>query len=377
MNIGVFTTIKVSSGIPLFFEKHKERLLSHAAKLNLGQPKISLTEVQNYLQKNNLHDCALKMTVSKNKDKTLITLQSRPLPSEKSCKLITVEDTRTAIKIYKTTDRIINEQTTKIAQKNGADDALFTLDGNIIESTISNVFSINKHGVIITPPIKNYGLNGITRQLIIENETVIEETIPETTNGPLVLVNALRIQKVSHLNGRELHDGENLQKKIKTLIEKKEKAYIQKSKRAKKNNETKSLHYEILPSWFDPELVFDNLFGKESCSFWLDSSLTNAENRFSYMGASPKEIYSYFVGNKQKPQEMFVFLEKKLAQNLLTSDKLPFPFVGGFVGYFGYEMQTITERKFKQKSQNPDSLWYFVDKFIAFDHKEKKIYLVC
>lgn len=227
MNIGVFTTLKVRNGIPLFFNRHRERLVTQANKLNLGKVDISYKTLQNYLQENNLNDCALKIIITKQRDQTTITLHHRivPLPTV-TYNLITVSDKRNYRKIYKTTDRASNDQAKKLAEENGANDALFTIEGIIIESTIANVFSLNKNGDIITPPIKARGLNGITRQLIMEHTNVIESDIHQNTKGPLVLVNALRLQKVTHLNGKKLIDGQKLLEKLKIIIESNEKDYL-------------------------------------------------------------------------------------------------------------------------------------------------------
>lgn len=224
--IGVFTTIKIKNGIPLFFEKHADRLLSHAKQLNLGPITLSSTEIHRYLQTSNLTDCALKITVTKQQDKTMVTMKARPLPIAKAeLKLITIPDTRDELKIYKTTERSINEQAKKIAEENGADDAFFIVDGTIIESTICNVFSFNKKGQIITPNLDGKGLRGITRQIIMEQINVIEEQIPQETRNPLVLVNSLRIQRATHLNARPIADGKPLLKLLQTCVEKAEKAY--------------------------------------------------------------------------------------------------------------------------------------------------------
>jgi len=135
------------------------------------------------------------------------------------------------------------------------------------------------------------------------------------------------------------------------------------------------VHYKKFIKWHEPEEVFENLFSAANDCFWLDSSLTNKENRFSYMGANPKEIYSYFL--KDSSQDIFTFLEKQLAKHSVNNTTLPFDFVGGFVGYFGYELKALVGTKAPYQSIYPDSLWFFVDTFIAFDHLEKDMYFVC
>ena len=227
MNSGVFTTIKIQNSIPLFFNRHHKRLVFTAKKLNIGHVEISYRDVERYLQKNKLTDCALKITITKQNGKPHIVIQKRPLPQiAEKYKLITVTDTRNYRKIYKTTDRAIYIQAKKTAEERGGDDALFIGTDTVIESTIANLFSLSKQGEIITTPIKGRGLNGITRQLIMEQTPVKEVTIHQNTKGPLVLVNCLRIQKVTHLNSKKLIDGQILLKKLQTIIKTCEQSYL-------------------------------------------------------------------------------------------------------------------------------------------------------
>jgi para-aminobenzoate synthetase component I len=150
---------------------------------------------------------------------------------------------------------------------------------------------------------------------------------------------------------------------------------------------TTKLYHKKLPVWIDPELVFTKLFSKATCSFWLDSSLSNNENRFSYMGADPKETYSYVLKNpgitihaakktSHVDQDIFSFLETELIKHQMKSQNLPFGFAGGLVGYFGYELNALTGAKTTDNSSYPDSLWFSIDKFLAFDHRGREVYLV-
>ncbi|MBI5122529.1 aminodeoxychorismate synthase component I [Candidatus Roizmanbacteria bacterium] len=408
MTNGIFTTIKVKSSIPLFFELHKNRLAKHANKINLGSFSLSYSDIQKYLKKNNITDCVLKITVTKKNNKTIVDMQTRTLPQSLPIKLITVPDTRDKNKILKTTHREINMEAMKKAQKNNANDALFVQNNNIVESTIANVFSINKKGQIITPPLENKGLKGITRTIIMQNLDIVEEEIQEDTKRPLVLTNSLRIQKATHLNGKKLQDADELIEKIKDIISKVEIDYQDKKrvarseglpKRAVRSNEDEirtstagkrpgqDPFFKQLEIWIDPEKVFLTLFKEEPNSFWLDSSLTNYFSRYSYMGIPSEEIYYSLKANlttvknndtiKQIPQNIFDYLNNQLKINYAQSLKLPFPFTGGFVGYFGYELKALTGSKIRYRSPYPDSLWYKIENFIAFDHQEKNIYLVC
>lgn len=286
MITGVFTTIKIKDSTPLFFDKHKKRLFGNANSLKIKTPFSLDKKINSYLQKNNLIDCALRVTIIKNKGE--VVLDNRQLPSSiSSIPAITISDTRDKNKIYKTTSRKVNEQAKKFAEEKAAVDAIFINKGNLIESTISNIFSLNKKGELITPNLDNKGLKGVTRQIIMENAKVIEQGIPADTNAPLVLVNSLRIQKVDYLDGRKLESAEELFLKIKKILKQEEEKYLQKQYK---------IYYKKLSTWTDPELIFTKLFSRSSKSFWLDSSLINDTSHFSYMG-TPTKIYSQILKN--------------------------------------------------------------------------------
>ena len=214
---GIFTTIKVQDGTPLFFPKHERRLLTHAKATNLPYPTNLNQHIIDFITDNNLTNCALRVTIARNTLEPLI--QQRPLPEPQTdIAVITLPDTRDAHKIYKTTDRRVNEQAKAQAEKKNTNDALFTQKGKLVESTIANIFSLNQHGQLITPPIIGRGLNGTTRQVIMEHSPVIEEEIPVTTDGPLVLVNSLRLTTIKTLDGRELQNGKQLFQMVKQIL---------------------------------------------------------------------------------------------------------------------------------------------------------------
>jgi len=107
-----------------------------------------------------------------------------------------------------------------------------------------------------------------------------------------------------------------------------------------------------MPLPHPPEVLFRELFSHERYAFWLDSALATERSRFSYMGTSDRIHEGEF--------EQF------------DTPELPFPFTGGYVGYFGYEW----EGNHKHPSPYPDSVFLRVDRFLAIDHLENTLYLV-
>ncbi|RAT18247.1 hypothetical protein AU490_00330 [Lonsdalea populi] len=52
------------------------------------------------------------------------------------------------------------------------------------------------------------------------------------------------------------------------------------------------------------------------------------------------------------------------------------PFLGGHVGYFGYELKSLTCNMPSPLSPYPDAAFLFCTRFLAFDHVEKHLYVV-
>jgi len=102
-----------------------------------------------------------------------------------------------------------------------------------------------------------------------------------------------------------------------------------------------------IPLPHPPEVLFRELFSHERYAFWLDSSLT-----FSYMGAA-NEVYKGELEQFDAP-------------------RMPFPFTGGYVGYFGYEWGS----RHKHQSPYPDSMLLRIEQFLAIDHIENTLYIM-
>ncbi len=125
-----------------------------------------------------------------------------------------------------------------------------------------------------------------------------------------------------------------------------------------------------IPLRHTPEDLFRGLFAEEKYSFWLDSSLVTARNRFSYMGASD-EVYQGRAG-----EGVFEWLQQSLLRNRVQGPPVPFPFIGGYVGYFGYELKAECGAVNKHQSTMPDCVLLRVENFLVIDHAENTLYIV-
>ena len=125
-----------------------------------------------------------------------------------------------------------------------------------------------------------------------------------------------------------------------------------------------------IPLRHAPEDLFRGLFAEEQYSFWLDSSLVTDRSRFSYMGASD-DVYQGRAG-----EGVFDWLRQSLRQTRVNAPSVPFPFTGGYIGYFGYELKAECGAVNKHKSAMPDCVLLRVERFLVIDHAENTLYLV-
>jgi len=85
----------------------------------------------------------------------------------KGIKVITCEDIRWHRCDIKTVNLLASTLTNQKAKDQGFDDAIFVRDGVVTEATYANVFIVDKKNNLITHPVDNYILCGITRNRII------------------------------------------------------------------------------------------------------------------------------------------------------------------------------------------------------------------
>ncbi len=151
------------------------------------------------------------------------------------------------------------------------------------------------------------------------------------------------------------------------------------------------LHYRRLKQLADPEAVFARYFADSPQAYWLHSAVVReGVSRFSFMGDSSGPL-SYVVAyhgaerrlqitrhgrETVRAQSLFDFLSHEIARHRCENAGLPFEFAGGFVGYFGYELKDECGGLRSHRSPQPDAMFVFSDRFLAFDHVAKEMYLV-
>lgn len=150
-------------------------------------------------------------------------------------------------------------------------------------------------------------------------------------------------------------------------------------------NEKLLIVKEIEGDTLTPISIYQSLKGKKK--FLLESSLKHENSgRFSFIGAEPYMELKGYGGTShvikngteeiisEKPLEL---LKKILPEQHIEPSAL-FPFIGGAVGYAGYD----TIRQYENIGEMPedefglpDVHFMFFEELVVFDHLEQKVYL--
>ncbi|MET3514989.1 para-aminobenzoate synthetase [Pseudacidovorax sp. 1753] len=153
-----------------------------------------------------------------------------------------------------------------------------------------------------------------------------------------------------------------------------------------------AVHARCLDFFVEPARVYQALFASQRPAFWLDSSQNGPGiARFSFMGDGSGPLSEYLSydseagalhiqrpdGEETVAQSVFDYLGVRLADEpAQVHAPLPFDFVGGFVGYLGYELKQELDGEAVHDATGPDAAWLFVDRFLAFDHAQAQMWLV-
>ena len=155
---------------------------------------------------------------------------------------------------------------------------------------------------------------------------------------------------------------------------------------AQRIEETNLIIEEVEGDTLTPISIYQRLSGKKK--FLLESSLKHENNgRYSFIGGNPYMELIGFGNKSQLVKEEYVeyIPEKPLEllkrlMNERTFEKTPlFPFIGGAVGFAGYDAirqyEVIGEEP-KDEFGLPDVHFLFFEEMVVFDHLEQKVYLV-
>ncbi|MEN9594286.1 MAG: hypothetical protein RLY23_769 [Actinomycetota bacterium] len=180
---GVFETLRVYSGVPFAWNRHRLRLEHSAAALGLTLPSDETlrSAANDVIAMNALPDCRMRVTITGG-ESSLGSDQSDSTPTAViavghltewpvTASVVTVQWTRNergATAGLKTTSYAENVRALTFAKSQSAEEAIFAnTRGELCEGTGSNVFVL-QDGVLCTPPLSSGCLAGVTRAITIE-----------------------------------------------------------------------------------------------------------------------------------------------------------------------------------------------------------------
>jgi para-aminobenzoate synthetase len=154
---------------------------------------------------------------------------------------------------------------------------------------------------------------------------------------------------------------------------------------------SRRLEVRRLDRLIDPELVFVSLYGESENAFWLDSSRTDGDARFSFMGDDGGPLgaaITYDVEAREvrierggevvmRRESVFDYLARELARaRPEVAEELPFEFDCGFAGWLGYELKAECGGDAAHESALPDAALIFAGRMLAFDHAQGDTYML-
>ena len=146
--------------------------------------------------------------------------QNKPLQQTAAAtngiKVVSIEDERWGRRDIKTTQLLFPSWAKMQAKKQGADDAWLVEDGTVNEGTSNNAYIVTKAGAIVTRPLSNSILHGITRKAVLrlaaEAQMKVEErpfTIAEAQDAAEAFCTAAStfVGPIVSIDGTTLGDG--------------------------------------------------------------------------------------------------------------------------------------------------------------------------
>lgn len=172
--IGVFETIKIKDGHPMYLGLHLDRIFKSINDLDLDineSRSFIETKIIEYIKYEKINNKALRLTMfDEGYNLSIRDIIYNQEIYNRGFKLCISPITRGDSIIYrhKTTNYFESIYTKKFAADNGCDDAIFTdCYGRILECSMSNIFFI-KEGKIYTPHKRLPILNGTMKRRIME-----------------------------------------------------------------------------------------------------------------------------------------------------------------------------------------------------------------
>lgn len=174
---GVFEVMRLYAGVPYALEEHLERMARSAANLRLELSPVDVrADIATILEEAGPIDAALRILVTRGGRRVGIIEQPRELPPTLSLATIAYAPTRVMDGV-KSLSYGANMLTRRLAQEQGADDALLlTPHGRVLEGPTAAFFAV-LDGALVTPPLSDHILDSITRRKVMAVSDAREQVL--------------------------------------------------------------------------------------------------------------------------------------------------------------------------------------------------------
>jgi len=208
---GAFEMLKLYGGRPFGFKDHFDRLDRSAGGIFLEYDRPTFEhEINALIGEHGKHDAALRLVLTRGGRRIGIV---EPLSDFRhGLTLSTVRyQPNIVLNHLKTLSYGGNMRSTRLAQRDGADEALFVEpDGTVLEAPTSTLFWVDAEGNLHTPELDTGVLASITRERIMRLVPVTEDESTKLGDvlgaAELFLASSLReVQGVSSLDGLEFN----------------------------------------------------------------------------------------------------------------------------------------------------------------------------
>lgn len=184
---GVYEVTAVIGGKLVDFEPHMQRLDRSLKELDMGQP-ISDEEIremhEQLMARNDLTEGLIYMQITRgvaerdfaypeDAEQTIIAFTqekelANPAKARTGIKIISIPDIRWHRRDIKSTGMLAQAMGKEAAQRAGVDDAWMVEDGVVTEGTSNTAFIVTDGNHLVTRPLSNKILPGITRRAILK-----------------------------------------------------------------------------------------------------------------------------------------------------------------------------------------------------------------
>ncbi len=182
---GVFEVIRLYAGEPYALEEHLERIARSAANLRLElSPMDVRADIAALLAEAEPVDAALRVLVTRGGRRIGLIEPLKELPPTIALATVAYAPTRVMDGV-KSLSYAANMLTRRLAQEQGADDALLlTPHGRVLEGPTAAFFAV-LDGALVTPPLSDHILDSITRCKVMAVADAREQVITRDDLGKL------------------------------------------------------------------------------------------------------------------------------------------------------------------------------------------------